>query len=71
MSMLLSTFIVQLVDSIVGALTESTAAYAEQVSRSQAIFLAILGHDLRVRLQAVSMSTACWHVRWCTPVRAR
>lgn len=38
------------------ALAESTAAYAEQVDRSRDIFLAILGHDLRAPLQAVSMS---------------
>ena len=39
------------------ALAESTAAYAEQVAHSRDIFLAILGHDLRAPLQAVSMST--------------
>lgn len=39
------------------ALAESTAAYAEQVNRSRDLFLAILGHDLRAPLQAVSMST--------------
>lgn len=38
------------------ALAESTAAYAEQVNYSRDIFLAILGHDLRAPLQAVSMS---------------
>ena len=38
------------------ALAESTAAYAEQANRSRDIFLAILGHDLRAPLQAVSMS---------------
>ncbi|MGC5699795.1 HAMP domain-containing histidine kinase [Pseudomonas sp. NFXW11] len=44
-------------EAIDEALAESTAAYAEQVSRSRDIFLAILGHDLRTPLQAVSMST--------------
>jgi signal transduction histidine kinase len=44
-------------EAIDEALAESTAAYAEQVSRSRDIFLAILGHDLRAPLQAVSMST--------------
>ncbi|RMQ50618.1 Sensor histidine kinase [Pseudomonas cichorii] len=39
------------------ALAESTAAYVEQVTRSRDMFLAILGHDLRAPLQAVSMST--------------
>ena len=44
-------------EAIDEALAESTAAYAEQVARSRDIFLAILGHDLRAPLQAVSMST--------------
>jgi signal transduction histidine kinase len=44
-------------EAIDEALAESTAAYAEQVTRSRDIFLAILGHDLRAPLQAVSMST--------------
>ncbi|RBH53367.1 MULTISPECIES: HAMP domain-containing sensor histidine kinase [Pseudomonas] len=44
-------------EAIDEALTESTAAYAEQVNRSRDIFLAILGHDLRAPLQAVTMST--------------
>jgi signal transduction histidine kinase len=44
-------------EAIDQALAESTAAYAEQVNRSRDIFLAILGHDLRAPLQAVSMST--------------
>ncbi|MCE4058035.1 sensor histidine kinase [Pseudomonas sp. Au-Pse12] len=44
-------------EAIDEALAESTSAYAEQVSRSRDIFLAILGHDLRAPLQAVSMST--------------
>jgi len=44
-------------EAIDEALPESTAAYAEQVNRSRDIFLAILGHDLRAPLQAVSMST--------------
>ncbi|WP_409315666.1 sensor histidine kinase [Pseudomonas sp. KCJK9016] len=43
-------------EAIDEALVESTAAYAEQVNRSRDIFLAILGHDLRAPLQAVSMS---------------
>ncbi|OCR26507.1 histidine kinase [Pseudomonas syringae] len=43
-------------EAIDEALAESTAAYAEQVARSRDIFLAILGHDLRAPLQAVSMS---------------
>lgn len=44
-------------EAIDEALAQSTAAYAEQVARSRDIFLAILGHDLRAPLQAVSMST--------------
>lgn len=44
-------------EAIDEALAKSTAAYAEQVNRSRDIFLAILGHDLRAPLQAVSMST--------------
>jgi signal transduction histidine kinase len=44
-------------EAIDEALAESTAAYAEQVDHSRDIFLAILGHDLRAPLQAVSMST--------------
>ena len=44
-------------EAIDEALAESTAAYAEQVNRSRDIFLAILGHDLRAPLQAVSIST--------------
>lgn len=44
-------------EAIDEAMTESTTAYAEQVDRSRDIFLAILGHDLRAPLQAVSMST--------------
>ncbi|WP_095101876.1 sensor histidine kinase KdpD [Pseudomonas sp. Irchel 3A5] len=43
-------------EAIDEALAESTAAYADQVARSRDIFLAILGHDLRAPLQAVSMS---------------
>ena len=43
-------------EAIDEALAESTAAYAEQVSRSRDMFLAILGHDLRAPLQAVGMS---------------
>lgn len=44
-------------EAIDEALAESTVAYAEQVNHSRDIFLAILGHDLRAPLQAVSMST--------------
>lgn len=44
-------------EAIDEALAESTAAYAEQVNHSRDMFLAILGHDLRAPLQAVSMST--------------
>ncbi|WP_130908061.1 HAMP domain-containing sensor histidine kinase [Pseudomonas sp. Sample_16] len=44
-------------EAIDEALAESTAAYAERVNRSRDIFLAVLGHDLRSPLQAVSMST--------------
>lgn len=44
-------------EAIDEALAESTAAYAAQVNHSRDIFLAILGHDLRAPLQAVSMST--------------
>ncbi|WP_223449946.1 MULTISPECIES: sensor histidine kinase [unclassified Pseudomonas] len=44
-------------EAIDEALAESTAAYAEQVNHSRDIFLAILGHDLRAPLQAVSLST--------------
>ncbi|OLF56306.1 sensor histidine kinase [Pseudomonas chlororaphis] len=44
-------------EAIDEAMAESTTAYAEQVARSRDIFLAILGHDLRAPLQAVSMST--------------
>ncbi|KPU59707.1 his Kinase A domain protein [Pseudomonas fluorescens] len=44
-------------EAIDEALAESTATYAEEVNRSRDIFLAILGHDLRAPLQAVSMST--------------
>ncbi len=43
-------------EAIDEALAESTAAYAEQVNHSRDLFLAILGHDLRAPLQAVSMS---------------
>jgi signal transduction histidine kinase len=44
-------------EAIDEALAESTAAYAERVNRSRDIFLAILGHDLRAPLQAISMSS--------------
>ena len=48
--------VVRFNEAIDEALAESTAAYANQVARSRDIFLAILGHDLRAPLQAVSMS---------------
>ncbi|RRV09519.1 sensor histidine kinase [Pseudomonas sp. v388] len=48
--------VVRFNEAIDEALAESTAAYADQVARSRDIFLAILGHDLRAPLQAVSMS---------------
>src|SRR5688500_16130565 len=38
------------------ALAESIASYAEELARSRDTFLAILGHDLRSPLSAVSMS---------------
>ena len=38
------------------ALAESTASYADELARSRDTFLAILGHDLRSPLSAVSMS---------------
>jgi len=38
------------------ALAESTASYADELARSRDTFLAILGHDLRSPLCAVSMS---------------
>lgn len=44
-------------EAIDEALAESTAAYAERADSSRDLFLAILGHDLRAPLQAVSMST--------------
>lgn len=44
-------------EAIDEALAESTAAYAERVTRSRDIFLAILGHDLRAPLQAIGMSS--------------
>ncbi|MFJ3482919.1 sensor histidine kinase [Pseudomonas sp. NPDC090202] len=44
-------------EAIDEALAESTAAYAERVTRSRDIFLAILGHDLRAPLQAISLSS--------------
>ena len=44
-------------EAIDEALAESTAAYADRVTRSRDIFLAILGHDLRAPLQAISMSS--------------
>jgi signal transduction histidine kinase/CRP-like cAMP-binding protein len=42
--------------SIDQALTESIASYADELGRSRDTFLAILGHDLRSPLSAVSMS---------------
>lgn len=44
-------------EAIDEALAESTAAYADRVTRSRDIFLAILGHDLRAPLQAISLSS--------------
>jgi signal transduction histidine kinase len=44
-------------EAIDEALAESTAAYADRVTRSRDIFLAILGHDLRAPLQAIGMSS--------------
>ncbi len=43
-------------ESVDQALAESTASYAEELARSRDTFLAILGHDLRSPLTAVSMS---------------
>lgn len=43
-------------ESVDQALAESIASYADEVGRSRDTFLAILGHDLRGPLQAVSMS---------------
>jgi signal transduction histidine kinase/CheY-like chemotaxis protein len=42
--------------SVDQALAESTASYADELARSRDTFLAILGHDLRSPLTAVSMS---------------
>ena len=42
--------------SIDQALAESIASYADELGRSRDTFLAILGHDLRSPLSAVSMS---------------
>ena len=42
--------------SVDQALAESIASYADEVGRSRDTFLAILGHDLRSPLSAVSMS---------------
>jgi signal transduction histidine kinase len=42
--------------SVDQALGESIASYADEVGRSRDTFLAILGHDLRSPLSAVSMS---------------
>ena len=42
--------------SVDQALAESIASYAEELGRSRDTFLAILGHDLRSPLTAVSMS---------------
>jgi hypothetical protein len=44
-------------EAIDEALAESTAAYADRVTRSRDMFLAILGHDLRAPLQAISLSS--------------
>jgi signal transduction histidine kinase/CRP-like cAMP-binding protein len=43
-------------ESVDQALAESIASYADEVGRSRDTFLAILGHDLRSPLNAVSMS---------------
>jgi signal transduction histidine kinase/CRP-like cAMP-binding protein len=43
-------------ESVDQALGESIASYADEVGRSRDTFLAILGHDLRGPLSAVSMS---------------
>src|SRR6185503_69466 len=43
-------------ESVDQALAESIASYADEVARSRDTFLAILGHDLRSPLSAVSMS---------------
>ena len=43
-------------ESVDRALAESIASYADEVGRSRDTFLAILGHDLRSPLSAVSMS---------------
>ena len=44
-------------ESVDQALAESIASYADEVGRSRDTFLAILGHDLRSPLSAVSMSS--------------
>jgi signal transduction histidine kinase len=44
--------------SVDRALAESIASYADEVARSRDTFLAILGHDLRSPLSAVSVSGA-------------
>jgi signal transduction histidine kinase/CRP-like cAMP-binding protein/ActR/RegA family two-component response regulator len=43
-------------ESVDQALAESIASYADELARSRDTFLAILGHDLRSPLSAVSMS---------------
>ena len=43
-------------ESVDQALAESIASYADEVGRSRDTFLAILGHDLRSPLHAVTMS---------------
>jgi len=43
-------------ESVDQALAESIASYADELARSRDTFLAILGHDLRSPLAAVSMS---------------
>jgi signal transduction histidine kinase len=43
-------------ESVDQALAESIASYADELARSRDTFLAILGHDLRSPLTAVSMS---------------
>lgn len=43
-------------ESLDQALAQSTASYADELARSRDTFLAILGHDLRSPLSAVTMS---------------
>jgi len=52
----LLTEITRFNEAVDQALAESVARYSDEVSRSRDTFLAILGHDLRSPLSAVSMS---------------